>query len=904
MINSINTNIAAYYAQLNIGTASSMASASVSRLSSGNRIVSAADDVTALSIGTSLRTQISVLRTALTNASQGSSLLQVADGALSQVTEILQRQKAIALQAGSGSLQDSDRVFLNQEFQSLKTEIDRLTGTTNFNGVRLLNGSLSDTVRALSNASNANQGAITLTFATAPADGDTLVINGVTLTLESGTLDAAGEVALGTSIEETLDNVVAYLNSAQTNTGSTALTAANKLLVSKASYARAGNNQLVITARTGGDLAEFFRVNGSNFATGTWATGMAVSGRGRESTLASGSVNVSNLDSDATTGSNFAAGTILIDSAVIYTVVSGDSLRSIVNGINANTATTGYSAFITGTTGAYVVNLRTANTAATGADTGTGLGSIAFAAPVDNDIVSLSGTGASGLGQNSVVGIGSTGGNFSVLTDQTQQVARSVISFPEIAAGDLTSTSNFGTARTITVEGVAFTFTQTAATARAQTEITIGSSLAATLDNAVAAINAFSGAASANYSFRQIQARREGNNLIIESRQPGNALDISGGTLTVAASLMTGGSVSSSDLSNTSNTGIDTRGVMNANFIGNISGFSASFVSANTIDVQVSVGGIIYRAKNVTSNPTSNTDVRFISETGGYFDVKLRANQGVEVSDSAGANTFAQRLDAAFSGVSFSQSRQITSYATTGDLIGSSVRMQLNSFADVKIENINVTAPSGSNPNGSINMTINGEVYTAQVALGSQLGAYSITRFVSASDANKFLEFRNGATALNFGTAENAADLESALKTAFGVGEGAAALSFQIGATSADTLSVSIGNASTDSLFSGATLDVLSQVNATTASATLDVALTTVTSLRANVGALQSRFNFASANIQIAIQNQDAARGGLLDTDIATESTNYATAQVKLQAGISVLAQSNQQLQALLKLIG
>lgn len=905
MVSSINTNIAAYFAQANIGVASNAASASVSRLSSGNRIVKASDDVAALSIGTSLRTSVSTLRVALTNTAQGSSLLQVADGALSQVTEILQRQKAIALQAGSGSLTDGDRGFLNQEFQALKTEIDRLTGATNFNGVRLLNGSLSDTVQALSNTSNSTAGQIKITFTTAPAADDTIVINGVTLTLKASPA-AAGQVQLGGSIEETLDNVVAYLNAAQTSTGATALTAANKLLVSKASYAREGNNTLTISARTGGSLAEFYRVNAGSVATGTWATGVAVSGRGRESTLASSSINLSNIDSDATSVfSTSNSGGILIDGVTLATVGTGDSIRSIVNEINSNTSTTGYSAFITGTTGAYVVNLRTANTAATGADTGSGLGSVTFANPVDNDIVSFAGGGASGLGQASTIGTGSTGGSFSILTDQTQQVARSVISFPDIAAGDLTATSNFGTSRTITIEGQAFTFTQTALTARAQTEITIGASLQETLDNAVAAINSFAGADSVNYSFRQIQARREGNTIVIENKQVGNALDISAGTLTVTASLMTGSSVSSADLSNTSNTGIDASGVQNSAFIGKISGFSASFVSANTIDIQVSVGGIIYRAKNVTSNPSSNTDVRFISETGGYFDVKLRANQGVEVNDSAGANTFAQRLEAAFSGVTFSQKRQVSSYDATGSLIGSSINLQLTDFTDVKIEGIKVLAPSGSNPNGSISLTINGEAYTAQVALGTQLGAYSITRFVSASDANKFLEFRNGGTVLGFDTDTKAAALELALKNALGVSvDGKAnALSFQIGATADDTLAVSIGNATTDALGIEA-LSVSTQGGAAAASAALDVALSTVTSLRAAVGALQSRFNFAAANIQISVQNQDAARGELLDTDIASESTAYATAQVKLQAGISVLAQSNQLQQGLLKLIG
>src|SRR5947207_1642742 len=98
-VNSINTNLSAYYAQANIGIASEAASASVSRLSSGNRIVKASDDVAALAIGAKLQTTVVALKSAQNNAAQGTSLLQVADGALDQITKILQRQKAIALQA-------------------------------------------------------------------------------------------------------------------------------------------------------------------------------------------------------------------------------------------------------------------------------------------------------------------------------------------------------------------------------------------------------------------------------------------------------------------------------------------------------------------------------------------------------------------------------------------------------------------------------------------------------------------------------------------------------------------------------------------------------------------------------------------------------------------------------------
>jgi flagellin len=902
-VNSINTNIAAYYAQANIGIASSLASASVSRLSSGNRIVKSSDDVAALSTGTSLRTNVATLRTALVNASQGTSLLQIADGSLSQITEILQRQKAIALQAGSGSLTDSDRVFLNQEFQSLTSEIDRLTTSTNFNGVRLINGSLSDTARMLSNSTNSAQASLSVNF-TVIADAGTFIMNGVTMTFTDAAPAAAGGVQRGGTIAQTLDNLVAYLNNANNDTSGAALSAANKALVTKAVYSRVGNS-LVVTARAGGNLGEFFTINSAAMGTVTGT----VNGQGSSEISTFTSIGVANIDTDVSatgTGDKFANNTITLDGVTLVTVANGDTIRSIVNTINAGTSTTGVSAYITGTANDYTINIMTTNTAAT-SDLAVGAAATGITindAAATNNTQYLNGGGLTGLGQGSVIGVGSTGGSFSILTDQNQQYAQSTISFPDIAAGDLTATANFGTARTITIEGQAFTFTQTAKTARAQTEITIGATLQETLDNAVEAINSYFGTPTVNYALQQIEATRDGNSIIVRSKLAGNALDIAGGTLTVAASLMTGGSVSSADLSNTSNTGIDTKGVMNDDFIGVITGFNASYVSANKINLSVVVGGITYSAQNVSTNPSSNTDVRMISETGGYFDLKLRANQGVVVNDSAGANTFAERLNAAMSGVTFYQRRDVSSYAPSGNLLGSSVIMQLADFSSVSISEINVNAPVGSNPNGTISFKINDVVYSAQVDLRSQLGAYSVTRFISATNANDYLEFRNGATALSMATSTAAAAVEAALKEALGVGEGAAALSFQIGTTSTDTLEVSIGSATSDSLFSSQTLNVLSQANAAAASAVLDQALATVTSLRAGVGALQSRFNFASANIQISIQNQDAARGELLDTDIASESTNYATFQVKLQAGISVLAQANQQLQSLLKLIG
>jgi flagellin len=888
MINSINTNIAAYYAQANIGIASSLAARSVAALSSGNRIVQAAQDVAALSIGTGLRTAVSALRTALTNASQGTSLLQVADGALSQITEILQRQRAIAFQAGSGTLRDEDRTFLQQEFSALTAEANRLARSTNFNGVKLLDGTLSDAVRAIANSANAASASMSISFSANNTGVQTLIINGITLT--GGTEFTVS----ATNAQDTLNSLVTYLNNIN---NSTTATAAAKAALGGMIYSRDGD-ALVIRSRTGGTIPQNFTM--TTGAAGTWATAAGtINGQGGQTTATLSAFSAGNIDTDVSatgTGVVFANGVITYDGTTIATVANGDTLRSIMNKINALTGTTGVRAIITGASGNYNLSVISNDIADAGVLAGaavTGGTGLTVDAPVDNAVEYAFGGGTNGLGFGSVIGTGTTGSS-SLITDQLQNFARSILSYGTVALTALTNA-------TITIEGAIFTFTSNGATSRSQSEITIGATMEETLDNAVAAINGYNGLATQNYALSQIEVSRNGTDLIIRGRVPGDILDIAGSTVDIAASV---GTVSNANLSSPTNTGIDTRGVMNAAFVGRIQGFSSTYVSANLVDLEVTVGNVVYRAKSVATNPTAATDVRFISEDGGYFVVNTRANAGMAVANNADAATYGLRMDAAFSGVTFSQTRTLSSYNPTGDLLGSSVRMQLSDFGGVQIQGITVAAPSGSNPNGMISFLINGELYTAQVALGEQLGANSITRFVSASDVNKYIEFRNGSTALAFDTEANAKTLQTALKNAFGVVAGASALNFQIGTSADDTLAVTISNATSANLFDGLTLSVSTQLDASLAAAVLDTALNKVTSIRAEVGAKQSSFNFASANIQITIQNQDAARGELLDTDVASESTNYATAQVKLQAGISVLAQANQQLQALLKLIG
>jgi flagellin len=132
--------------QRSLNQQNSRIATSVSQLVSGNRLVSASTDVAALATATSLQTQTSGLRNASLNISQASSLLQVADGGASQIGNALDRLNALAVQSGNGSLSNADRVALNNEFQALRQEIDRVATSTQFNNKPLLDGSLASGV--------------------------------------------------------------------------------------------------------------------------------------------------------------------------------------------------------------------------------------------------------------------------------------------------------------------------------------------------------------------------------------------------------------------------------------------------------------------------------------------------------------------------------------------------------------------------------------------------------------------------------------------------------------------------------------------------------------------------------------------------------------------------------------
>jgi flagellin len=747
----IIANIAAQNAQANLQTASDQMTASISRLSSGNAISKASDNVAGLAIGTILQTNVSTLKTAAQNAAQAQSLLGVADGALKNLGDILQRQKALATQATSGSLTDTARGFLNQEFQNLMSEINRISDATNFNGIKLLDGSLyapSNLTTYHNNKTVATQASGTMTIATALTDGKNIFINGATIPFHN----AANKSALAG--DQSLTCVDITVNTTVTAQGDALYNAIN----------------------------------------------IALNYNGTDSTVLTQKKQLSQLSYTHTA----ATASITMTANVAGTVGNG-----VASGTNF----------------------------CAGSDMGTATD------------VTLNGGNAAGKAVGTSVGIGYVAAGYTPVATAID--------------GDL----NGGTFPTA---GTAYS-----STAR-----------------------------------------------------------------TIAQGSVGDGILQSLAVTTQANTGIDLSQVSNnPDFVGTIKGFKASHVAPNVINAEVTVGNFIYKAVNVNTSFAAGEKVTFHATStadglpavgGGQFVLTFAANS-ISVASQDDADIIAGRLDSAFSSIVVYQKRNVSSYtgagtlygtpgaAATGDLTGSSFQLIGSDFTDVKVENITVTSPVLGAANAEIKIQINGHTYTSGYdsagtisALGSSLAAGTFG-LVDQTNPNNMLIFTyTSTTNLDLSTLPNAQAAQQALLKAFNVNTGATKVTFQVGTTSADSIPVQIQGTKTTDIFIDANNNPLSAdsvaigtlEDAQNVAPYIENAVNKITSIRANVGALQSRFLYANNNIVSAIQNQDSARGVFLDADIASESTNFAQGQVKLQASISVLAQANQLPQSLLKLIG
>ena len=154
----INTNVKSLIAQQALVSNGRKMSDAMEQLSTGKRINSAADDAAGLSIASKMTSQIRGLNQAIRNANDGISMIQTAEGALNEVTNMLQRMRELAVQTANGTNTTSDKTALQAEFLELQTEIKRVAANTEWNGVAVLAGSANGTGPSVTFQIGANSG--------------------------------------------------------------------------------------------------------------------------------------------------------------------------------------------------------------------------------------------------------------------------------------------------------------------------------------------------------------------------------------------------------------------------------------------------------------------------------------------------------------------------------------------------------------------------------------------------------------------------------------------------------------------------------------------------------------------------------------------------------------------------
>ena len=202
---SILTNPSSLNAQRNLSKSQALMDSSLARLSSGMRITKASDDAAGLAVSESLRAQVRGLQQASRNASDGISVVQIAEGAMNEITNMLIRQRELAVQSASDGISDTERGYLNTEHAALASEIDRIAASTKFAGNTLINGSGADMDFQVGIDATANS-RVSVAFSAVDVTAATLGVDTGSITVDTKANAQSAITALDTAIDTVSSN--------------------------------------------------------------------------------------------------------------------------------------------------------------------------------------------------------------------------------------------------------------------------------------------------------------------------------------------------------------------------------------------------------------------------------------------------------------------------------------------------------------------------------------------------------------------------------------------------------------------------------------------------------------------------------------------------------------------------
>jgi len=935
----INTNVKALAAQSSMNNVDRSLQTSMQRLSTGLRINNAKDDAAGLAIANRMTSDIRGFGVAIRNANDGLSMAQTADGALGLVTDMLQRMRELAVQAGNGSLNADNRIASQLEIDQLKQQIDNIATQTNFNSINLLDGSagnikLQTNVRAnqqmtmsIDSAQTKDIGLGSRASLTATGFSGASLPEMQTVAL-AGTAAAAGVVAfLGV-------NTASVVQGANTTVVGDAIVAAKASILAGSAAQALGltdiiNNAGTLTMVYGGpkglgDVAQF-AANGtaSNGITNAAGTEIIKGSNGLSKNMAAGDLIINGVQVGATQSTSDSLSVLDKSSSAISKVAAINAI-SAQTGVTAsvgNTQAAGSSMTVASGSGTLTINGVTTSTVATVGDAGLDRAAVVTAI---NNISQQTGVRAVDTGDinKGVVMIADDGRNISLtygtgLSAQTTGLGgiTKLVPIGTTAHTSASSATNAASGDTILINGVA-----TAALTGSET-----------LSSVAAKMNALTSQTGVTATVKQnlagnygIELTSTSNTLTVSVTGTGISLGNIGlsapsvaYTQTYTGSYQLGSSNGSPiSIASTSNGDLKTSGltagVFNANTsvatttdrsvataaasttttgllqAGTLRINGASIVAASTADDTSSAAYVAGTSTAITSSAKGASAIAIaaaINKSSGTTGVTASAApnvvSGVTFDNSSQSTVISKNLYV--NGVTVSLAALATGY-TRGD-VATLVNAQQGQTGVVATDNgrgLTLTAADGRN----ISLGLDTGIAASAVGVsGASIGMVSDTATSTAATSA-------ASSATTYARVTLTSDKSFTVEGGSDGNANFALLGFKTGTFGGVDNGIKVSK-----------IDISTQAGAQVAITALDAALKSVSLNQAKLGAFQNRLDQVVSNLTTMNQNMSASRSRVQDADYATETTNLAKSQIISQAATAMLAQANQSSQSVLALL-
>ena len=884
----VNTNIPSIAAQRYLMESRNEMETAMERLSSGKRINSAADDAAGLAISTRMDSQIRGINMAIKNANDGISMVQTAEGALQEVTDMLQRMRELALQSVHGSNNDDDRAAMDAEVQQLKAEIDRVSESTSFNAQNILDGTFNrlfqigdqagDTIRigmgsvdtaSLGMAATAEASSdvadmlvsarLASTFSWDPVDS---TLAGTTASEVTGISFAAGDITINgqelAAFDGTSEDIYDLVTNINENVDNVSASAFNTVVAKTVGTGIVRENQVAI------------EIGAIGTSTDPWYQAEKIVVLERSDSMEEMVANINAAFYD-----NEVVATINDDGKLVLSNDTGATIKL---------------ADISGTDGAY--------DGATGFEVQTVAGS-------GSTTVAITATGATfyGTGVQGFLKLSSTDESpIEIEAGNLGLTAPGAIS--DIQAIGFNMTEEDPTGNSYTVTGTRLVDTSVAATlgkhtTTEQADLTLNgveiydatlSAASNTFQGKLDLINAFSDESGVVASAYYEKTFNTANWTLVK----GDTFDLNGTTITVSATVA---STVTAINNATANTGI-TAEADGSNVI--LKGDGVQNVTFVQNDYTVSTNNNQAESRRSADTADQTQRISFASTdivAGRVLTLKFDTTNATDPDGTGNA----------VAGLSIAANSSLTLGYTVQS--GDSAGDVATAFHDLILNKIHDSVPTIAVSEGQyVDLTVatSSLVFLSAFDLGEATITIGVSQTATASRIFYDASADGGATA-NY-TDHAAIRLQSTDLNPISIefaetGNEIGLLENNVGDTTWDANSATFQTTGQAGVaVSG--LSVSTSEGANEALDVLNTAIQDISDMRSNLGAIENRLGHTVSNLSNVVENTSAAQSRIQDADFALEAAALARAQILQQAGTAMLAQANAAPQSVLSLLG